>query len=288
MGICPCPKRNLVPCGFRTACPSFTCVVAGRTLDVSDPVVLITGALTGIGRATAFAYARQGANLVVSGRHEDVGEQFARELSDLGAPAEFVRADVRFDAEVKDLVDHAVARFGRIDVAFNNAGTEGTPSPVTEVTDEGYQATFDTNVKGTLLCLKHEFRVMREQGGGSIVNVSSNYGLMGYPGATLYVGSKHAVAGITKAAALEGAAHGIRVNAVAPGYTRTAMYERFTGDDTARDAVDSVLPMHRAGTPEEIAEAVQFLGSDKASYVTGHILLVNGGLMAGGPLFPNS
>ncbi|WP_265568147.1 SDR family NAD(P)-dependent oxidoreductase [Streptomyces hygroscopicus] len=137
---------------------------------MSDPVVLITGALTGIGRATALAYARQGANLVVSGRHADVGEQFARELTDLGAPAQFARADVGFDADVKDLVDRAVARFGRIDVAVNNAGTEGTPGPVTEVTDEAYQATFDTNVKGTLLCLKHEFRVMREQGGGSIVN----------------------------------------------------------------------------------------------------------------------
>ncbi|MEV7239541.1 glucose 1-dehydrogenase [Streptomyces sp. NPDC051020] len=256
---------------------------------MSDPVVLITGALTGIGRATALGYARQGANLVVSGRHEDVGEQLARELSDLGAPTEFVRADVRFDADVKDLVERAVARFGRIDVAFNNAGTEGTLGPVSEVTDEGYQATFDTNVKGTLLCLKHEFRVMREQGGGSIVNVSSVFGLMGYPGLTLYVGSKHAVVGITKAAALEGAAHGIRVNAVAPGFTRTAMYERFTGDDTAvRDAVDSALPMHRTGTPEEIAEAVQYLGSDEARYVTGHILTVDGGLMAGGPLLPNS
>ncbi|MFE7045013.1 SDR family NAD(P)-dependent oxidoreductase [Streptomyces atratus] len=178
-GVPPGPKRNPVSCGFRAACPSFTWVVEGRTLDVSDPVVLITGALTGIGRATAFAYARQGANLVVSGRHEGVGGQLAGELADLGAPAEFMRADVRFDADVKDLVDRAVARFGRIDVAFNNAGTEGTPGPVTEVTDEAYQATFDTNVKGTLLCLKHEFRVMREQGGGSIVNVSSTFGLMG-------------------------------------------------------------------------------------------------------------
>ncbi|OKJ25916.1 SDR family NAD(P)-dependent oxidoreductase [Streptomyces sp. CB01580] len=255
---------------------------------MSDPVVLITGALTGIGRATALAYARQGANLVVSGRHEDVGEPFARELSGLGAPTEFVRADVRFEADVKNLVERAVARFGRIDVAFNNAGTEGTTGPVTEVTDEGYQATFDTNVKGTLLCLKHEFRVMREQGSGSIVNVGSVFGLMGYPGAALYVGSKHAVVGITKAAALEGAAHGIRVNAVAPGFTRTGMYERFTGDDSVRDAVDSVLPMHRAGTPEEIAEAVQYLGSDKAKYVSGHVLTVDGGLMAGGPLFPSS
>ena len=255
---------------------------------MSDPVVLITGALTGIGRATAFAYARQGVNLVVSGRHEDVGEQLAGELSALGSPTLFVRADVRSDAEVKELVNRAVTRFGRIDVAFNNAGTEGTPGPVTEVTDELYQATFDTNVKGTLLCLKHEFRVMREQGSGSIVNVSSTYGLAGYPGAALYVGSKHAVVGITKAAALEGAPHGIRVNAVAPGYTRTAMYERFTGDDTARAAVDQVLPMHRAGTPDEIAEAVQFLGSDGAGYITGHVLVIDGGLLAGGPLFPSS
>ncbi|MFG2561157.1 SDR family NAD(P)-dependent oxidoreductase [Streptomyces sp. NPDC048496] len=222
--------------------------------------------------------------MVVSGRHQDVGEQLARELGDLGAQAEFVRADVRFDADVKNLVDRAVARHGRIDVAFNNAGTEGTPGPVTEVTDESYQATFDTNVKGTLLSLKHEFRVMREQGSGSIVNVSSTFGLMGYPDATLYVGSKHAVVGITKAAALEGAAHGIRVNAVAPGYTQTAMYERFTGNDTVRDAVSSALPLHRAGTPEEIAEAVQYLCSDKASYVTGHVLTVDGGLMAGWPL----
>ncbi|WP_335936568.1 SDR family NAD(P)-dependent oxidoreductase [Streptomyces sp. PTD5-9] len=253
-----------------------------------EPVVLVTGALTGIGRATAFAYARRGASLVVSGRHEDVGERLAGELSALGAPTEFVRADVRFDTEVEDLVDRAVERFGRLDVAFNNAGTEGKPGPVTEVTEEGYQATFDTNVRGTLLCLKHEFRVMRDQGGGSIVNVSSTFGLMGYPEATVYAGSKHAVVGITKAAALEGAAHGIRVNAVAPGYTRTAMYERFTGDDASRDAVDAVLPMHRAGAPEEIAEVVQFLASDRASYVTGHVLPVDGGLLAGGPLFPNS
>jgi NAD(P)-dependent dehydrogenase (short-subunit alcohol dehydrogenase family) len=251
-------------------------------------VVLVTGALTGIGRATAFAYARQGASLVISGRHEDVGGPLAAELGDLGAQAEFVRADVRFDAEVRNLVDRVVARFGRLDIAVNNAGTEGTPGPVTEVTDESYQATFDTNVKGTLLCLKHEFRVMGERGGGSIINVSSTYGLMGYPGATLYVGSKHAVAGITRAAALEGARHGIRVNAVAPGYTRTAMYERFTGDDSSRDAVDSVLPMHRAGTPEEIADAVRFLGSDQAGYITGHVLPVDGGLLAGGPLMPDS
>ncbi|MET4645841.1 glucose 1-dehydrogenase [Streptomyces sp. NBC_01550] len=252
------------------------------------PVVLITGALTGIGRATALTYARQGADVVASGRHQDAGDALAEELESSGGRALFVRTDVRYDAEVRNLVDRAVERFGRLDVAFNNAGTEGKLTPVTEVTDENYQATFDTNVKGTLLSLKHEFRAMQAQGGGSIINVSSTYGLMGYPDLSLYVGSKHAVIGITKAAALEGAKHGIRVNAVAPGYTQTSMYERATGTGAIRDAINSVLPMGRPGTPEEIAAAVQYLGSDKAGYVTGQTLTLDGGLMAGWPLFPDS
>ncbi|MDR3083922.1 MAG: glucose 1-dehydrogenase [Streptomyces sp.] len=253
------------------------------------PVVLITGALTGIGRATALAYARDGADVVVSGRHQDVGEALAEELRSNGGRALFVKADVRHDAEVRNLVDRAVEHFGRLDVAFNNAGTEGKLAPLTAVTDEAYEGTFDTNVKGTLLSLKHEFRAMQAQnGGGSIINVSSVYGLTGYPEFGLYVGSKHAVIGITKTAALEGARHGIRVNAVAPGYTRTGMYERATGSDTVRDAVNSVLPMGRPGTPEEIAAAVQYLGSDKAAYVTGQTLTLDGGLMSGVPLLPSS
>ncbi|MFJ8613698.1 SDR family NAD(P)-dependent oxidoreductase [Streptomyces sp. NPDC093675] len=255
---------------------------------MSAPVVVITGALTGIGRATALAYARLGASVVVSGRHPDAGEELAKELEGLGAQALFVRADVRFDDDVRNLVDQAVERFGRIDVAFNNAGTEGQPGPVTALTDDAYAATFDTNVKGTLLSMKHEFRVMQEHGGGSIVNVSSTYGQMGFPEATLYVGSKHAIIGVTKAAALEGAAHNIRVNVVAPGFTQTAMYERVTGNDQVRGAVNSVLPMHRAGTPEEVAEAVVFIGSEKASYITGQTLTLDGGLMSGWPLFPAS
>jgi NAD(P)-dependent dehydrogenase (short-subunit alcohol dehydrogenase family) len=253
---------------------------------MASPVVLITGALTGIGRATAVAYARTGANVVVSGRHQDKGEQLAKELGELGGQAEFFKADVRFDAEVEALVNRAVERFGRIDVAFNNAGTEGNPGPITDVTPEAYEATFDTNVRGTLLSLKHEFRVMQYQDGGSIINVSSTYGQMGFPDSALYVGSKHAIIGITKSAALEGAAQGIRVNVVAPGFTRTAMYERVTGSDAVRGAVTSVLPMHRAGDPEEIADAVMFLGSDKAAYITGQTLTLDGGLMAGWPLFP--
>jgi NAD(P)-dependent dehydrogenase (short-subunit alcohol dehydrogenase family) len=254
---------------------------------MSTPTVLITGALTGIGRATAIAYARQGANVVVSGRHQDKGDLLVKELRELNAEAEFVKADVRFDAEVANLLDRTVERFGRLDVAFNNAGTEGTPGPITEVSDEGYEAVFDTNVRGVLLSIKHEFRVMKATG-GSIINVSSTYGQMGFPDSSLYVGSKHAIIGITKGTALEGAPFGIRVNVVAPGFTQTAMYERVTGNDAVRDAVNSVLPMHRAGTPEEVAEAVVFLGSEKAAYITGQTLTLDGGLMSGWPLFPSA
>ena len=253
---------------------------------MATPVVLITGALTGIGRATAVAYARQGANLIVSGRHDDAGADLAKQLSELGAQAEFVRADVRHDEDMTSLVDRALERFGRLDIAFNNAGTEGTPGPVTGITAESYAATFDTNVLGTLLSIKHEFRAMKPQGSGSIINISSTYGLMGFPDSALYVGSKHAVIGITKAAALEGAPHGIRVNVIAPGFTRTAMYERVTGSDAVRDAVNSILPLHRPGAPEEIAEAVLYAGSDKASYLTGQTITLDGGLTAGWPLFP--
>jgi len=250
------------------------------------PVVLITGALTGIGRATALAYARQEARLVVSGRHPEPGAQLAKELTGLGAEAEFVQADVRHDQDLEHLIDHTLSRFGRLDVAFNNAGTEGTPGPVTGITQDNYAGTFDTNVLGTLLSLKHEFRAMKDQGSGSIINVSSTYGQMGFPDSTLYVGSKHAIIGITKAAALEGAPYGIRVNAIAPGFTQTAMYERVTGNDDVRAAVNSVLPLHRAGTPEEIADAVLYIGSPSSSYLTGQTITLDGGLMAGWPLFP--
>ena len=194
-----------------------------------SPVVLITGALTGIGRATAVLFAQEGARVVVSGRRDQEGQELAAELQALGAEALFVRSDVRHDDDVRDLVDKAVARFGRLDAAVNCAGTEGKPGPVTEQTAETYAATFDTNVLGTLLAMKHEMRVMLAQRSGSIVNVSSTYGRTGAAGASIYSASKHAVEGLTKSAALEAAASGVRVNMVAPGPIDTGMLNRFTG-----------------------------------------------------------
>src|SRR4029077_6678195 len=195
----------------------------------NHPVVLITGALTGIGRATAVAFAQEGARVVISGRRDDDGQALVAELRALGAEAEFVRADVRHEDDVRNLVDRTVERFGRLDVAVNNAGTEGKSGPLTEQTTESYATTFDTNVLGTLLSMKHELRVMSAQGSGSIINLSSTVGHRGAPNASLYTASKHAVEGLTKSAALEGAASGIRVNAVAPGPVDTEMLTRFTG-----------------------------------------------------------
>jgi NAD(P)-dependent dehydrogenase (short-subunit alcohol dehydrogenase family) len=243
-------------------------------------IVLITGALTGIGRATALAFANQGASIMVSGRRDDAGQALADELRGLGADAEFVRADVRREDDVRDLVDRTVARFGRLDVAVNNAGTEGHPGPVIEQSAETYAATFDTNVLGTLLSMKHELRAMQPQGSGSIVNLSSTMGHRGAAGASLYTASKHAVEGLTKSAALEGAAFGVRVNAVAPGPIDTEMLTRFTGSADKKAGLVAGVPLKRAGKPDEIAQAIVFLASDKASFITGQILSVNGGKTA--------
>src|SRR6202790_1197526 len=202
----------------------------GRS-DMSSPGVLITGSLTVIDRAAAIVFAQEGAHIVVSGRRDKQGEELVAELQALGAEAMFVRTDVRKDEDVRSLVDQTVKRFGRLDIAVNNAGTEGLKGLVTEQTAESYAATFDTNVLGVLLSMKHELRVMVPQGSGSIVNVSSAYGSVGAAGASVYVASKHAVEGLTKSAALEVAGTGVRVNVIAVGTTDTGMLTRFTNTD---------------------------------------------------------
>ncbi|MEH2474227.1 NAD(P)-dependent dehydrogenase (short-subunit alcohol dehydrogenase family) [Nitrobacteraceae bacterium AZCC 2161] len=247
---------------------------------MSNPVVLITGALAGIGRATAFAFAHQGARLVVSGRKEEEGNALLSELRATGAQAEFIRTDVRHEDDVRNLIDKTVERFGRLDIAVNNAGTEGKPGPITDQSTESYAATFDTNVLGVVLSMKHEMRVMLAQGSGSIVNLSSTMGQRGAPNASLYTASKHAVEGLTKAAALEGVAAGVRVNAVAPGPVETALLNRFTGDATRKAGMLQGVPMKRAGTPEEIADAILFVSSKQATFITGQIINVNGGKTA--------
>jgi NAD(P)-dependent dehydrogenase (short-subunit alcohol dehydrogenase family) len=247
---------------------------------MSSSVVLITGALTGIGRTTATLFAQQGARLVVSGRRDDAGRQLAAELRAGGAEVEFVRADVRQEEDVRGLIDRAAERFGRLDVAVNNAGTEGQPGPLTEQSAASYAATFDTNVLGTILCLKHELRVMIAQGSGSIINLSSTMGSRGAAGASMYVASKHAVEGLTKSAALEAAPHGVRVNAVAPGPVETSLLNRFAGSAERKNAMIKGVPLGRLGRTEDIAQAIVFLASSNADFLSGEIVHVNGGKTA--------
>ena len=244
---------------------------------MSSSVVLITGALSGIGRAAAVAFAKADHRVVVSGRKQDAGQALVRELRSLGAEAEFVQADVQNEDDVRRLVDRTVERFGRLDVAVNNAGTEGQVGPITDQTAESYAATFDTNVLGVILSMKHEVRAMKGEGRGSIINISSTYGHEGAAGASIYVASKHAVEGLTKSVALEVAKSGIRVNAVAPGPTDTGMLTRFTRTPENKAALVTTVPMGRLGLAEELANAIVFLASDAASFINGHILNVDGG-----------
>ena len=244
---------------------------------MSNPVVLITGALTGIGRAAAIAFAKKGANVAVAGRRDEVGKELVKELRSLGAEAEFIKADVRKEDDVRAMVDKTVTRFGRLDVAVNNAATEGQVGPITDQTVESIAATFETNVVGVVLSMKHEVRVMQVQGSGSIINISSTYGHEGAAFASIYVGAKHAVEGITKSVALEVAKSGIRVNAVAPGPTDTGMLSRFTGTAENKAALATQVPLGRLGLSEEGADGIVFIASHEARFITGHVLNVDGG-----------
>jgi NAD(P)-dependent dehydrogenase (short-subunit alcohol dehydrogenase family) len=248
---------------------------------MNNRVVLITGGLTGIGPAAAVAFAKKGANVVVAGRRDEAGEALVKELRSLGSEAEFVNADVRKEDDVRNMVDKTVARFGRLDVAVNNAGTEGDRGPIIDQTAESYTTTFDTNVLGMILSMKHEVRAMQGQGTGSIINISSTYGHEGVAGASVYAGSKHAVEGLTKSVALELAKSGIRVNAVAPGPTDTGMLTRFPGTAENKALSASRVPLGRLGLSEEVADGIVFIASDEARFITGHILNVDGSKTAG-------
>src|ERR1700731_2434077 len=245
--------------------------------NMSTQVVLITGGLTGIGRAAAVAFAKKGAKVVVAGRRDEVGNELVKELRSFGSEAEFIHADVRKEDDIRAMVDKTVARFGRLDVAVNNAATEGQVGPITDQTAETFSATFDTNVLGVVLSMKHEVRAMQAQRSGSIINISSTYGHEGAAGASIYVGAKHAVEGITKSVALELAKSGIGVNAVAPGPTDTGMLTRFTGTVENKAALVTQVPLGRLGLSEEVADGIVFIASDEARFITGHVLNVDGG-----------
>ena len=249
------------------------------TKPLQDKVALITGGTTGIGRATAVAFARAGAKVVVSGRRQKEGEETVRLLKEAGGTGTFVAADVAKAADVKNLVASTVALYGRLDVAFNNAGVESEIVMTPDQDEDDYDRVMNVNVKGVWLSMKHEIPAMLKTGGGAIVNTSSVAGLIGMAGVGPYVASKHAVIGLTKCAALEYGKQGIRVNAVAPGAIETPMIERFT-ESVPRDMLTSMHPIGRIGRPEEIADTIVWLASSQASFVTGQTIPVDGGFTA--------
>jgi NAD(P)-dependent dehydrogenase (short-subunit alcohol dehydrogenase family) len=246
----------------------------------ANKVVLITGGTSGIGKATAIAFANAGAKVVLTGRREKEGKEVAAEITKPGGIAAFIQADVSKDADVKRAVDFVLSTHGRLDVAFNNAGVE-IVGALEQVTEEQYRRTFDINVWGVLNSMKHEIAAMLKTGGGAIVNTSSVAGRIGLPQASVYVATKHAVEGLTKAAAVEFGKQAIRVNAVAPGTIETEMIDRMDDKEgNVRKWLLSLHPVARFGTAEEIAAAVLYLASDAAKFTTGAILAVDGGWTA--------
>ena len=249
--------------------------------EFEGKVALVTGGGSGIGRATALAFARDGARVVIGNRNVQRGEETVSMIRAAGGTASFRRTDVLVAADIEALVKHAVSEYGGLDLVFNNAGIEGEPRPLAEQTEANYDAVMDINVKGVWLSMKYEIPRMLDQGGGAIVNCSSVAGVIGFPGIGIYSASKHAVIGLTKAAALEYSAQGIRVNAVNPAVIDTEMVDRLAdGMNMKKDDLTTFHPIGRLGRVEEVAEAVLWLCSDKASFVIGHSLMVDGGFTA--------
>jgi NAD(P)-dependent dehydrogenase (short-subunit alcohol dehydrogenase family) len=246
-----------------------------------DKVALVTGGASGIGRATALAFAREGAKVVIADVLVDGGEETMRMIKGAGGQAIFVKTDVSKATEVEALIKKAVEIYGRLDYAFNNAGIEGMMAPTADCTEENWDRTLSINLKGIWLCMKHEIPQMLKQGGGAIVNTASVAGLVGAQGLPAYCASKGGVVQLTRAAALEYAKVGIRVNAVCPGAIHTPMVERLLSVQPEMEAaLTAMQPVGRMGKPEEIAEAVIWLCSDAASFVTGLPMAVDGGMVA--------
>jgi NAD(P)-dependent dehydrogenase (short-subunit alcohol dehydrogenase family) len=243
-------------------------------------VALVTGGTSGIGRATALALATSGAKVVFAGRRESEGASVQAVISAAGGEARFVRADVAVEAEIQALVRETVATYGRLDLAFNNAGLD-ILGPLTDVTEADYRQLFEVNLWGVMAAMKHEITEMLKTGGGAIVNTSSVAGHVGAANFSLYAASKHAVEGLTKTAALEYARYGIRVNSVAPAFIATAMVDRLVGDSIEqREGLAALIPAGRIGTVEDVSNAVLFLLSDAAAFITGDSLRIDGGWVA--------
>jgi NAD(P)-dependent dehydrogenase (short-subunit alcohol dehydrogenase family) len=252
------------------------------TRDLEGKIALVTGGTSGIGRDTAILFAKAGAKVLVAGRREPEGEETVELVRAAGGDGLFVKTDVSKAFEVEALIQKAVERFGLLDIAFNNAGIEGVWAPLVRQSEEDWDRTIAVNLKGVWLCLKYEILQMLKQGsGGAIVNMASTMAMIGAAGAAAYSASKHGVIGLTQTGALENAKRGIRINAVCPGFIETPMADRVFRVPGVHKYVLSCHPIGRLGKPTEIAEAVVWMCSDRASFMTGQSLVLDGGFLAG-------